>query len=294
MKILLSTFILIGLTPLVFSQSFEPVELNYYLLPATQIKQTDDDAYQNVDKGPVQIFDARLRYPIRLQRVILTPEINYSDYFQNVSHWPDSEDAPDHAQLIGGGCSFIFPTGHGLAFVGNLGLSSGFQQGVGIMDSKKLFRASVGFILAKDSLTKIGISIAYVKVLNMPLPVLVFHHTFPGSGSQISLAFPFRGTVEFPVGTRTSLTLEEHLLAGRFSLNNPGIIQTYNTTQVALTAGIHRQIKGPLYMSLAGGFVILDGMKLFDDQNNKVNRLMYKTLHPMCTASVYLKISADR
>lgn len=272
-------------------QSFQPISIQYALLPASKVQQSDESVYDQVEKGAVQVLDISLRYPVRMHRVLLIPELSYKNYHQEVSGWPSDQNSPGNGQMLGVSASTIIPAGQKLAFTTSMGMSGGFQEGVPMMDSQKLFRINAGFVVAIDSLTRLGLSVAYSKVLNVPFPVLVFQHTFARDGARISLAFPFRGSIEFPIGDRTTIELKEHLMAGRFSVNDPSqTYSSYNCTQVALTAGLSRRLAGPLYVSVAGGLVMIDAMKLFDEDSQKVDRLVYDRLNPMCTASVYIKV----
>lgn len=282
----------------VLGQSYEPFAIRYGWLPQVQVNEADEDLYESAERQPLHTIDAVLRLPIRIgeQGFVLVPNTSYTRVYQSLDNWAFTGDRPGDASQFGVGLSALWPVSKRVSLIGSIGIDQGTNDGISWSTSNNLYKGGLGFLLNMEEgykPYKMGITLFYTEVLGFPIAVLVYKRQISEKWS-VDFALPNYGIIDYTLGKKTKLRFEERFAAGRFALGeNENDLASYNLSRVTLTAGIVQQVKGPVSVQASAGFTIWNRSVLFDEDNGRLDVLLYEIPQPALSIGLMVNVSSD-
>ena len=278
------------------AQSFEPLNIRYQSMSSTDVASADEEVFEDQDREYLNWVDVNIRYPFFLKNggIILT-EYNYKNFGQSFEHWPQVETEPLRAQLHRFSFKGVFPINKKWNFLGIGMVSQGLNDGVGFGFDNNVYRVGAGFLINKDSVNAIGVSVVYVSEVGLPIPVFIYKGASKNGKWLFNVEAPQLSIAEYNlVRNSTRLRFEQRLDNDQifFSSNVEDTAESYNYTHLNVSVGISQRLFGPVYANGSIGVSPLNVLTLYDAGNEAIETIRFD-IQPTFSFSLYVSVNPN-
>ena len=287
---------MISISQVVNAQIFEPFHLRYQYLPQVEASGADDEAFERVERNSGHLFESSLRYPLMYGKKggLVLIEYGFKAFIQDYEQWPLIEAEPLNAYHHRLAVKGVIPVNEkwNLLAIGNI--AQGINQSVNWDFDQQFYRLGLGFLVQKDPINQIGLSILYVQEINFIVPAFIYKGASKNEKWLFNIEAPQLSVAAYCLSDNTRIRFEQRLDNDRFVFDD-AVTQTadnYNAIQLNVSAGISQRIKGPLFFNLSAGITPLNVLMLYENRNETIETISFP-VQPTFSAALYMSINPN-